>query len=266
MSSPIPQVEATRTGKPTRYLDPTDAYDLWSAVYDTDGNILQALDTIEMRSLLSNLSSWLPLNQSWNIIDLGCGTGRNSLQLLDIPDATIICLDASPKMLEVARSRLGERMAALKDLPKKARGFEAFVYDMLSSDPLPLSASKADALICTLVLEHIPLPEFFRTLSQILRPGGFALVTNMHSEMGAISQAGFVDPMSGEKVRPTSYNHRLVDVIAESRRQGFQVVGSIEERSVDEEMAEKLGERARKWIGVKVWFGFCLKRQNSGVA
>lgn len=263
MSSPIPPVATTRTGKPTRYLEPTAAYDLWSAVYDTDGNILQALDTIEMRSLLPDLLSRLPHHQAWKIVDLGCGTGRNSMQLLDIPEATIICLDASPKMLEIARRRLDEHMTALDDTSTKAEASEAIVYDMLSSDPLPPSALEADAVISTLVLEHIPLFEFFRTLSQILKPGGFSLVTNMHSEMGAISQAGFVDPETGEKVRPTSYNHTLEDVIAEASRQEFQVVGAVKERAMDEEMAEMVGERAKKWVGVTVWFGVCFRKAHS---
>ena len=185
------------------------------------------------------------------------------MQLLDVREATIICLDASPKMLEIARRRLDERMTALDDASTKAMTFEAIVYDMLSSGPLPPSALDADALITTLVLEHIPLFEFFRTLSQILKPGGFALVTNMHSEMGAISQAGFVDPETGEKVRPKSYSHRLEDVIAEASRQEFQVVGAVKERAMDEEMAEMLGERAKKWIGVTVWFGVCFRKIHS---
>ena len=185
------------------------------------------------------------------------------MQLLDIPEATIICLDASPKMLDIAIKRLDDRMTALDDTSTKAKAFQAIVYDMLSSDPLPRSALEADALISTLVLEHIPLFEFFRTLSQILKPGGFALVTNMHSEMGAISQAGFVDPETGEKLRPKSYNHRVEEVIAEARRQDFQVVGNVEERVMDEETAETLGERAKKWIGVTVWFGVCFRKDNA---
>lgn len=185
------------------------------------------------------------------------------MQLLEVPDATIVCLDASPKMLEIAKKRLAERMTALDDASTKAKTFQAIVYDMLSSGPLPPSAVDAEALISTLVLEHIPLSEFFRTLSQVLKPGGFALVTNMHSEMGAISQAGFVDPETGEKVRPTSYNHRLEDVVGEANKQAFQVVGAVEERVMDEEMAEMLGERAKKWVGVKVWFGVCFRKAHS---
>jgi cyclopropane fatty-acyl-phospholipid synthase-like methyltransferase len=112
------------------------------------------------------------------------------------------------------------------------------------------------------MLEHIPLFEFFQTVSQVLNPGGLALVTNMHSEMGGRSQAGFVDPKTGEKVRPQSYAHTLEDVIGEAREQGFEVVGEVLERAVDEKTSEVLGVRARKWIGVKVWFGVCFQKRS----
>lgn len=90
------------------------------------------------------------------------------------------------------------------------------------------------------------------------------LVTNMHEEMGGISQAGFVDPMTGEKVRPTSYAHSVGDVVRQGKRWGFEVVGNVLERRVDESMVEALGPRARKWVGVKVWFGICFRAGLGG--
>ena len=95
----------------------------------------------------------------------------------------------------------------------------------------------------------------------MLKPGGLALVTNMHSDMGRMSQAGFVDPKTGEKVRPQSYAHTFGDVVEEARKQGFEVVGEVLERTVDEETSEILGVRAKKWVGVKVWFGACFRKR-----
>lgn len=246
---------------PIRILDPTTAYDLWSEVYDNDGNFLQALDTIEMRSLLpkmlSQISSSCPPSK---IVDLGCGTGRNMTRLLDMPGSMVVGLDASPKMLKIARSRVDEHMARISRASEAAQGARLEIYNMLGSCHIPSCALNADALISTLVLEHIPLSIFFEKASELLKPEGLALVTNMHSDMGAISQAGFVDPKSGEKVRTQSLTHRLDDVVAEARRQGFEVVGEILERAVDEKMSELLGVRARKWIGVTVWFGICFRK------
>lgn len=247
---------------PIRFLDPTSAYDLWSEVYDTDGNFLQALDTIEMRSLLPDMLSHISPCLLWKIVDLGCGTGRNMINLFDIPACTVVGLDASPKMLEIARSRIDEHMAQVRVDSDTAQGVQLEQYNLLSSDHIPSCALNADALISTLVLEHIPLSAFFDRVSQLLKPGGLALVTNMHSDMGAISQAGFVDPQTGEKVHTQSFAHHLDDVVAEAQTQGFEVVGEILERAVDEEMSKVLGMRARKWIGVTVWFGICFRKQT----
>ena len=246
---------------PIRFLDPTTAYDLWSEVYDTDGNFLQALDTIEMRMLLPKMLSLVSSPPPWKIVDLGCGTGRNMICLLDLPGSMVIGLDASPKMLEIARSRVDEYRAQVSRASEAAQGARLENYDLLGSYRIPSCALNADAIISTLVLEHVPLSTFFEKASEFLKPSGLALVTNMHSDMGAISQAGFIDPKTGEKVRTQSFAHHLDDAIAVAQTQGFEVVGEILERAVDEEMSEVLGPRAKKWIGVNVWFGVCFRKQ-----
>lgn len=265
MDPTAPHVQLAKSSDekaPIRFLDPTTAYDLWSEVYDTDGNFLQALDTIEMRNLLPRMLSRISTScPPWKIVDLGCGTGRNTTRLLDIPGCTVVGLDASPKMLKIARSRIDEHMAQINRASESAQGARLELYDMLGACHTPSCALNADALISTLVLEHVPLSIFFEKASELLKPEGLALVTNMHSDMGAISQAGFVDPKTGEKVRTQSFAHRLDDVVAEARKQGFEVVGEILERAVDEKMGEVLGVRARKWIGVTVWFGICFRRR-----
>ncbi len=242
-------------------MDPTSAYDLWSEVYDTDGNFLQALDTIEMRTLLPKMLSQISSCPPWKIVDLGCGTGRNTIPLLNIPASIVIGLDGSPKMLEIARSKIDRHMAQISRASEAAQGAQLKQYNMLGTDHIPSCALNADALISTLVLEHVPLSTFFEKASLLLKPNGLALVTNMHSDMGAISQAGFVDPKTGIKVRTQSVAHHHDDVVAEAQKQGFEVVGEILERAVDEEMSEVLGVRAKKWIGVTVWFGICFRKK-----
>ena len=262
-ASHVQLVKSSEGKPPVRFLDPMSAYDLWSEVYDIDGNFLQALDTIEMRTLLPTVLSYISSTPPWKIVDLGCGTGRNTTRLLNIPASTVIGLDASSNMLEIARSRIDEHMAQISKGSEATRAARLKQYDLLGSKHIPPCALNADALISTLVLEHVPLHTFFEKASQILKPNGVALVTNMHSDMGAISQAGFVDPKTGEKVRTQSFAHHLDDVIAEAQKHGFEVVGDILERAVDEEMSEVLGVRARKWIGVTVWFGVCFRNTNA---
>ncbi|KAL4750955.1 hypothetical protein BDW72DRAFT_104474 [Aspergillus terricola var. indicus] len=270
-------------GHRIEYVETVEAYNKWAEVYDTDGNFLQALDTFELKDLLPRFlglvqtqtdgkSSTTPGEQELKIVDLGCGTGRNTLQLAESApkEAQIIGLDASPGMLKVAKGNLQAQgvMGAVEE-GRVVLG----VYDLLSPRPesLPVSLRgelRASGAISTLVLEHIPLDKFFEGAARLIRPGGYLLVTNMHAEMGAISQAGFVDVESGKKIRPTSYAHEIANVVAAAERSGFEVVplnGSenVRERRVNKEMVTLLGSRARKWVGVMVWFGVCFRMRSN---
>ncbi|KAI1137842.1 S-adenosyl-L-methionine-dependent methyltransferase [Hypoxylon sp. FL0543] len=258
-----------------RYLPTNEAYDRWAAVYDTDGNFLQALDTIELKELFPRFLRSIRSPTPWRIVDLGCGTGRNTTLLLTVPDIEeVIALDSSKGMLEVARSRLQQKVDGAGSLNiepgRTVPNLRLEVFDMLVSPSPPPSAQQADGVISTLVVEHVPLSTFFAHISQMLRPGGVLLLTNMHAHMGGISQAGFVDAETGEKIRPTSYAHTVADVLAEAKRWGLEVEeageagegeAGVTERVVDENMVEKLGPRSRKWVGVTCWFGGLFRKR-----
>jgi len=111
------------------------------------------------------------------------------------------------------------------------------------------------------VLEHLPIEIFFLTVKKFLKSNGNLLLTNMHSEMGNISQAGFVDEVSGEKIQGTSFAYTVKEVVRESEKQGFKCLGEMQVRSITDSDIEKgiVGQRGRKWIGVKVWFGCVLR-------
>jgi SAM-dependent methyltransferase len=242
-----------------RYLATDKAYDLWSEVYDTDGNFLQALDTIEMKSLLPTLIDKIISTEPWKFVDLGCGTGRNTTPLLQIPHSTIIGLDLSSKMLDLARSRLSKELNRMKkQIQPKAVALETF--NMIHEVQPPSFALGSDAVISTLVLEHVPLDAFLETAYQLLKTEGLLLVTNMHSEMGGISQAGFRSPQSGEKIRPLSYAHSTQALIEAAILKGFTLEGDPIERAVNGDMLNELGPRAKKWLGVMVWYGMIFRK------
>ena len=255
-----PDDRAKMSSQNVSNLPTTMAYDKWSEVYDTDGNFLQALDTMEMRSLLPQMLSKIKLPIPWKIVDLGCGTGRNTSLLLPLPTRSVVGLDASSKMLDLARFKLAQSTVDPNAISQGPEEIIFEVYDMLKDPNPPKCALNADGLISTLVLEHIPPLPFFKTVYRILRLGGVAIITNMHPEMGQISQAGFVDPSTGQKIRPISYVHKISDVLAEAKDQGFEIVGDIGEQRVDEELSKHLGVRAHKWIGVMVWFCFAIRK------
>lgn len=217
------------------------------------------------------------------IVDLGCGTGRNTIQLLNAistqrtnpvafaAQAEVVGVDASPGMLEVARTAIqsatGNNGLRSEDVPVSLDVFDLLSPVLDTLLPTSLQGPGADGVISTLVLEHLPLKEFFENASAIMKSGAYFLVTNMHAEMGAISQAGFTDPQTGVKIRPTSYCHSIPEVLDAAKAAGFQITDLVKggdagvlERAVDEHLGEVLGARAKKWVGVKVWFGVCFEK------
>lgn len=234
--------------------------------YDTDANFLQALDSLLLPKLLSPLLADLP--PAPFLLDLGCGTGRTTTSLLSHPGATILGLDASPAMLAIARQRCAVHFISLPQ-NCRAAAWHLEEWDILSEPtgeeggPGP-GRREADVVVSTLVLEHIPLKAFFTAAAGLIKPGGRLLVTNMHREMGEVSQAGFVDAR-GVKVRGESFAHGVRETVEEARRCRFLLEGNVLERGVEEVDVAVLGHRARKWVrGPKVWYGGVWRKAGDG--
>lgn len=179
-------------------------------------------------------------------------------------------------MLEIARSRCSLCVSE-DDSHVPSIQFDEFNALNVQSKP-EISSSiqgQANIVISTLVLEHLPLDKFFSAVTFLLKPdsdvdNGRVLITNMHAEMGRLSQAGFSDEIEGKKtkVRGESYVYEIEEVVEEGKKWGFHVVGDILERTVEMNDVEedgsglKLGSRGGKWIGKKMWFGMVMQRKH----
>ncbi|KAJ4329982.1 hypothetical protein N0V87_010408, partial [Didymella glomerata] len=192
------QIMPPNTSTPVQHIGTQEAYDQWATVYDTDGNMLQSIDDDELNTLLPSLLDQVASTSGpiINVLDLGCGTGRNTARLLSHPwpankAINVIGLDFSAGMLSLARTKLVPLADVKPNTTLRLEHCNPFPSTPFA--PSSLALPPQDLIISTLVLEHIPLPTFFTTLSSLLAPGGTALVTNMHAEMGSRSQAGFVN-------------------------------------------------------------------------
>ena len=254
------QVMPPKTPTPVQHIGTQEAYDQWATVYDTDGNMLQSIDDSELNTLLPSLLDEVASTSSPTItvLDLGCGTGRNTARLLSHAwpankTVHVTGLDFSFGMLNHARTKLAPLAASAANLNLRLEHCDPFAPSTLALPP-------QDIVISTLVLEHIPLPTFSSTLSALLAPGGTALVTNMHAEMGSRSSAGFVNA-DGVKVRGESYVYTLAETVAAAERAGLRVL-SARERSVSRDDLETgvVGKRGEKWVGWRVWFGVVVRK------
>ncbi|KAJ6548109.1 S-adenosyl-L-methionine-dependent methyltransferase [Mycena vulgaris] len=236
----------TSTLRPSLVMPVVEAYELWAKTYDSDGNVLQLLDDELVTEALPGLLS-RPVD---TIVDLGCGTGRNTEKLLQYKNISrIFGLDATPGMLLQAKLRLDDPRVQLNQ------------YDILADSP-PFDSflpPGVDGVLSTLVIEHlVSLPAFFTLAYKMLRTGGWMLVTNMHEEMGSMTGAGFVDE-AGVRVSTDKFAHTAAEVQTAALACGFTLQGPpIIRRVRDEGHAKALGSRARKWVGIDMLYAIVL--------
>lgn len=202
-------------------------YDLWAEIYDGEDNPLIQLEQPRVIDLMGTV-------RRLNVADVGCGTGRHT-QWLAAAGASVIGLDFSRGMLEKARSKPG---CAKVDFRQ---------HDLAA--PLPFADGELDRIVCGLVLEHVPdLGFVFGEFRRVLRPGGFAVVSNLHPAMMLRGvSARFTDPRTGVQTRPRSCSHTICDYVNAALRAGL-TMDHLSEHAVDETLVAR-SPRSEKYLG-----------------
>ena len=135
------------------------AYDAWSSTYDQDRNLTRDLDQVMTRDAFANL-------QFKNALELGCGTGKNTLLLAEISE-TVLAMDFSEGMIEQAKQKLA------------ASHVEFTRADL--TKPWPSKNDSHDLIVCNLVLEHIEdLSHIFNEAFRSLQKGGRFYISELH--------------------------------------------------------------------------------------
>ena len=173
-------------------------YDLWSKIYERRASTLVALDR---RHTMRHLQ---PQPQE-RILDAGCGTGAHLRELVAV-GADPIGLDFSAGMLAVARRQDWRVPLVQADL----------------NHPLPLVGERFDAVLCTLVSEHlVDLALFLGEVFTLLGPGGRLVFSAFHPAMAAAGvEANF--EIEGTEYRLGAELHTLQDYLEGMRQAGFE--------------------------------------------
>jgi len=146
------------------------------------------------------------------VADLGCGTGYMGRAVLGLCERLIL-VDRSERMLEEAERRLGG-----------AAGSTRLDVRRGELDALPIADGEVDAVLCGLVLHHLPTMEpSLAEVRRILRPGGTLAVLELAPHREAWMQAALGDLHLG--LEPG-------DVLAALERAGFEhpVLEPVEDR------------------------------------
>ncbi len=131
------------------------------------------------------LPLWGLLDPSWEVADLGAGTGTLAMRLA-AHVKRVYAVDSSPEMLGALRARASD-VANVEVVPGEM-------------ESLPLETASVDVAIMLLVLHYVPEPR--RALSEafrVLRPGGRLVVVDMreHEREEYRAEMGHVWPGFG---------------------------------------------------------------------
>lgn len=168
-----------------RTLSSLAAYDLWAASYPPQAhNVLMQLEQRAMLDLMPPLAEQV-------VLDLACGTGRYGLLAQERGAAGVIGIDNSPAML--AANPLARRVQA-------------------TSEAIPLTSASVDVVLCGLALGHLPsLDASLREIGRILKPGGAALVSDVHPFIALSGQQRTFRAQDGKAYAVEHHAHLYAD-------------------------------------------------------
>jgi SAM-dependent methyltransferase len=163
--------------------DVPSGYARWAGSYEGAPNPLIRVEEPVVHALLEALPAG-------DALDAACGTGRH-MRWLAARGHRVIGVDATPEMLDVARS-------AMPDVDLRRGDLTA----------LPLESASVDLVVCALALTHCedlraPVAE----LARVLRPGGRLVISDFHPFQLMIGGSAFFFDANGRAGFVTSHAH-----------------------------------------------------------
>ena len=178
------------------------AYDIWANQYDTNKNRTRDLDK---RSTIETLSNY----NFENVLELGCGTGKNTVWLLS-KAKQVVGLDFSREMLNKAKEKISDQRVAFK----KTDLNESWGIDN----------NFADLITCSLTLEHIDdLNPIFKKANQKLTKNGVLFISELHPFKQYTGSKAQYETDKGTKELEV-FVHHISDYVGSAKSNGFKLL------------------------------------------
>lgn len=179
------------------------AYNYWAQTYDSMANITRDLEEIAAKETLGLLDFT-------TVLELGCGTGKNTRWLAE-KATSLIGLDFSEEMLARAREKVPSGNVRFQQA------------DLLH--PWPVDDHFADLITCSLVLEHIEnLDLIFAQAAKKLKPGGTFYCCELHPFKQYEGSKAKYQSENGT-VELEVYTHHVSEYVGAALSNGFQLAG-----------------------------------------
>lgn len=187
--------------KPPNMMKVKAAYDEWASTYDLDENATRDLDINVSRQMLGDL-------HSRHILEIGCGTGKNTNFLTQIA-AKVTAIDFSRSMLRKARAKV------------KAKNVNFCIANLTINWPFP--CQEFDLVVGNLVLEHIEdLGFIFAEAARVLDEQGRLFISELHPFRQYLGQKASFQGKEG-KLEIEAYLHHTSDYLSAAQSNGLQL-------------------------------------------
>ena len=179
-----------------------DNYNAWANRYDEAPNPTSDLDNKVLKQSLSSIDFF-------KVLELGCGTGKNTEWLITKADS-LMGLDFSKNMLDIAKNKIQSDKVT-------------FIETDLNKD-WPVKSESFDLAVISLTLEHIKkLDHIFISLFEKLKKGGKCFVSELHPKKQLLgSRARFID--NGEEIVIDAFQHLEKDYIQSAENSGLTLL------------------------------------------
>ena len=203
------------------------AYNSWAEQYDTNENRTRDID---IKSTVETLSKY----NFKTVLELGCGTGKNTDWLLKKAER-IIGLDFSQEMLDIAKEKI------INDKVD-------FIRTDLTKD-WEIENQFADLVTSSLTLEYIDdLNHIFNQANLKLTGGGIFFISELHPfKQYTGSKARYETENGIEELKV--YTHHISDYVDNAENNGFELL----------EIKEWFDEKSEKKIPRLISFVFRKK-------
>jgi len=182
-------------------MDVQEAYDQWAEQYDTNQNKTRDLEATSLRESLMG-------QRFERVLEIGCGTGKNTEWLLQICDR-IVCVDLSIEMLAKAKEKV-------------ATDRVSFQQADINKD-WDFAKGNFDLVVFSLVLEHInDLTPVLRKTHDLLNIGGKVYIGELHPFKQYNGTKSRFETGNGVQT-VTCFNHHISDFTKAAKKAGLSI-------------------------------------------
>ncbi|HEX8289154.1 MAG TPA: methyltransferase domain-containing protein [Pyrinomonadaceae bacterium] len=178
------------------------AYNTWSATYDSMQNKTRDIEAKALRASLSFI-------ENLDILEIGCGTGKNTEWLISRANH-LVGADFSAKMLAKAKEKITAENVEFKHLDLREK------WDF--------AEKSFDLIVCSLALEHIENIDFvFGEANKVLRENGLFYIGELHPFKQYMGSKAKFDNGSGV-FELECFIHNISEFFEAGRKNNFECV------------------------------------------